>query len=84
MTSSSSEFIPSLLLGLFPAVYSVLTCLCRADDMLAILFPHLFEEVEYLLPEEAGVDMLNDDFDDGNDGEAGMNEQAVAGPSRLA
>jgi E3 ubiquitin-protein ligase SHPRH len=27
------------------------------DDMLAILFPHLFEDIEYLLPEEDGMDV---------------------------
>ena len=27
----------------------------RVDDMLAILFPHMYEEVEYLLPEEEGA-----------------------------
>ncbi|KAL5520312.1 hypothetical protein ACEPAG_9526 [Sanghuangporus baumii] len=59
----------------------------KADDMLAILFPHLFEDVEYLLPEEMNVDvdgvgMVNDgDFD--VDGVGDVNEQPIAGPSRL-
>lgn len=59
---------------------------CRADDMLAILFPHLFEDVEYLLPEEmntdvGSMDVLNDgDFD--ADGARDVTDQPVAGPSR--
>ncbi|EJD05157.1 uncharacterized protein FOMMEDRAFT_81201 [Fomitiporia mediterranea MF3/22] len=63
----------------------------KADDMLAILFPHLFEDVEYLLPEGTETDMLGGDFgdfDDGNDGEdanaISEQTQPVAGPSRLA
>lgn len=52
--------------------------------MLAILFPHLFEDVEYLIPEGTDVDMMNGDFEDGNyDDEQTLNEQSVAGPSRL-
>lgn len=27
----------------------------KLDDMLAVLFPHMYEEIEFLLPEEAGV-----------------------------
>ena len=46
--------------------------------MLAILLPHLFEDVEYLLPDGMDVDMLNGDLGDWSD------EDQVAGPSRLA
>ncbi|PBK60985.1 hypothetical protein ARMSODRAFT_676532 [Armillaria solidipes] len=43
----------------------------KIDDMLAILFPHMFEDVEFLLPPDEDVRM--------EDGQA----NAVAGPSRL-
>ncbi|KLO16506.1 hypothetical protein SCHPADRAFT_823117 [Schizopora paradoxa] len=49
----------------------------KADDMLAILFPHLYEDVEFLLPGgDVDVDMpdVEDDF---------IDSQPVAGPSRL-
>ncbi|KAJ7453930.1 hypothetical protein B0H11DRAFT_2176342 [Mycena galericulata] len=45
----------------------------KIDDMMAILFPHLFEEIEYLLPAEEDVPM------DGSHSPV----NAVAGPSRL-
>ncbi|KAF9447638.1 hypothetical protein P691DRAFT_671107 [Macrolepiota fuliginosa MF-IS2] len=32
----------------------------QVDDMLAILFPHMYEDVEYLLPDEAQVNETND------------------------
>ena len=61
--------------------------MCRADDMLAILFPHLFEDVEYLIPEDANMEMdidaLNGDFEDRIDGEANDSLRPIAGPSRL-
>ncbi len=44
----------------------------RIDDMLAILFPHMFEDVEFLLPPDEDVHM--------EDGIGQAN--AVAGPSR--
>ena len=58
--------------------------------MLAIFFPHMFEDIEYLLPpEEAGTQGV----DCGNSGavsqqsvgqgRVGVQENAVAGPSRL-
>ena len=58
--------------------------------MLAIFFPHMFEDIEYLLPpEEAGAQGV----DGGNggavsqqsvgQGRVGVQENAVAGPSRL-
>ena len=45
----------------------------RIDDMLAILFPHMFEDVEFLLPPDEDVHM--------EDGVEQAN--AVAGPSKL-
>jgi E3 ubiquitin-protein ligase SHPRH len=67
--------------------------------MLAILFPHMFEDIEYLIPDEARVNGHNDGAA-GSSGEknaavsvqlAGPSyparlrqENAVAGPSRLA
>ena len=45
--------------------------------MLAILFPHLYEEIEYLLPgggEDVDMADVADDF---------IDSQPVAGPSRL-
>lgn len=45
----------------------------RIDDMLAILFPHMFEDVEFLLPPDEDV-LMEDGFGQAN---------AVAGPSRL-
>lgn len=49
--------------------------LSRIEDMMAILFPHLFEELEYLLPEEEDVLMT--------DVGSSAPVNAVAGPSRL-
>ena len=57
----------------------------RADDMLAILFPHLFEDIEYQLPAVAGdVEMFSLDEYEHEDGTDLEPEQPVAGPSRLA
>jgi E3 ubiquitin-protein ligase SHPRH len=43
------SFFPSWhILGIY-GIYST-------DDMLAIMFPHLFEDIEYLLPED-GMDV---------------------------
>jgi len=52
--------------------------------MLAILFPHMYEDVEYLLPPEDTV--MDDEFDDSlrRHVPRGVVENAVAGPSRLA
>lgn len=47
----------------------------RTDDMLAIFFPHLFEDIEYLIPEEESQES-------GTSQE--QEEQPTAGPSRLA
>jgi len=49
----------------------------KADDMLAILFPHLYEEVEFLLPgggDDVDMPDVEEDF---------IDSQPVAGPSRL-
>ena len=54
----------------------------RADDMLAILFPHLYEDLEYLLPDEDDVDLLNMGDVDG-DGDFIDDSGPVAGPSTL-
>ena len=57
--------------------------------MLAILFPHLFEDTEYLLPEgevqETGGDQFVGDFEEDNDESMDIDnsEQPIAGPSRL-
>ena len=70
----------------------------RLDDMMSILFPHLCEDVEFLIPPEADVEMR--DFSGVPDGASATNatspshgtssrlhvhvrQNAVAGPSRL-
>lgn len=69
----------------------------KVDDMLAILFPHMFEDVEYLLPTSslAPITVASDaqdvemrDVFEGANHEAsrrvaGLEGNAVAGPSRL-
>jgi E3 ubiquitin-protein ligase SHPRH len=64
----------------------------KVDDMLAILFPHMFEEVEYLLPTASVAPDTQDvemrDVFEGANHEAprrvaGSEGNAVAGPSRL-
>lgn len=55
--------------------------------MLAILFPHMFEDVEYLLPDgAAGLDAHAMDID-GLRGDVDLMESSatlpIAGPSRL-
>jgi E3 ubiquitin-protein ligase SHPRH len=51
----------------------------RTEDMLAILFPHMFEDLEYLLPVE---DAVYDGAVPSGSGRSWMNDQNVAGPSR--
>ena len=70
----------------------------RLDDMMSILFPHLCEDVEFLIPPEADVEMR--DFSGVPDGASAthatspshgtasslpvhVRQNAVAGPSRL-
>ena len=56
----------------------------RTDDMLAIFFPHLFEDIEYLVPSEEVVMDTAESQPTYNDGGSGSRfENAVAGPSRL-
>ncbi|TRM60097.1 hypothetical protein BD626DRAFT_572197 [Schizophyllum amplum] len=65
----------------------------KTDDMLAILFPHMFEDLEYLLPEEAMASVHETMEGEqearglpGGSGSGGSGTQqvnAVAGPSRL-
>jgi E3 ubiquitin-protein ligase SHPRH len=57
--------------------------------MLAVLFPHMFEEIEYLIPETETAPMGVDDSrmttasSSRNEGPRFLNANAVAGPSRL-
>lgn len=64
----------------------------KVDDMLAILFPHMFEDTEFLLPPNAlepsssrnhgeDVVMVDDRQEDSRNSE---HVNAVAGPSRLS
>ncbi|KAJ3979483.1 SNF2 family N-terminal domain-containing protein [Lentinula detonsa] len=66
----------------------------KIDDMLAVLFPHMFEDLEYLLPPEDVVmaDVTNTRSTQSVAGDASgrvrgkgpaVQENAVAGPSRL-
>ncbi|KAH8114834.1 SNF2 family N-terminal domain-containing protein [Phellopilus nigrolimitatus] len=56
----------------------------KTDDMLAILFPHLYEDVEYLLPDDEDADMLDTgDHELESDAAERSDDQPVAGPSRL-
>ena len=62
----------------------ILTWLHRIDDMLAILFPHMYEDFEYLLPPEDSVresETLNNSSKGYIRRDAEVN--AVAGPSKL-
>jgi hypothetical protein len=58
----------------------------RLDDMMSILFPHLCEDLEFLLPPEAAdVDMMVGDFSGGGSASAGASASAssyAASPSR--
>lgn len=51
--------------------------------MLAILFPHLFEDVEFLVPPGNGVMMDDAVVGDVAEGVSQMHVNAEAGPSRL-
>ena len=48
----------------------------RTDDMLAILFPHLFEDIEFLVPWEYSNSQINLHT-------SAAGSQPTAGPSRL-
>lgn len=54
-----------------------------AEDMLAILFPHLFEDLEFLVPPEHDVTMDDAVVADVSEGMSQMYVNAEAGPSRL-
>lgn len=54
-------------------------CFCRTDDMLAILFPHMYEDIEYLVPD---VDIEMDDAESSALA-AAIQINSEAGPSRL-
>ena len=54
-----------------------------AEDMLAILFPHLFEDLEFLVPPEHSMMMEDGVVDDVSEGMSQMHVNAEAGPSRL-
>lgn len=54
-----------------------------AEDMLAILFPHLFEDLEFLVPPENDVFMSEAFVEDVAEGVSQMHVNAEAGPSRL-
>jgi len=51
--------------------------------MLAILFPHLFEDLEFLVPPENDVAMDEAYVTDVSEGVSQMHVNAEAGPSRL-
>ena len=54
-----------------------------AEDMLAILFPHLVEDLEFLVPPEDDVVMDEAFVTDVAVGVSQMHVNAEAGPSRL-
>lgn len=58
----------------------------KMDDMLAILFPHMFEDLEYLLPPEKDVSMADAPGSSmkRQSRRGGIEVDAVAGPSRLS
>ncbi|KAL6308831.1 SNF2 family N-terminal domain-containing protein [Sparassis latifolia] len=55
----------------------------KTDDMLAIFFPHLFEEVEYLLPPEDLSDSIAGEQVEDAVRHPAVSVNAEAGPSRL-
>ena len=63
--------------------WMLIIVLDSAEDMLAILFPHLFEDLEFLVPPQH--DMVMDDavVTDVSEGISHMHVNAEAGPSRL-
>jgi len=62
----------------------------KVDDMLAILFPHMFEDIEYLLPateetqarQPLDVEMVNANLGVMRSVRGGIEVNAEAGPSR--
>ena len=57
--------------------------LTSAEDMLAILFPHLFEDLEFMVSPEDDVMMDEAVVEDVADGVSQMHVNAEAGPSRV-
>jgi len=57
----------------------------KVDDMLAILFPHMFEEIEYLVPptDITVCDVEMTDFNVPRHILRGIEINAIAGPSRV-
>ena len=65
---------------------SFIIIIIRLDDMLAILFPHMYEEIEFLIPPD---DVAMNGVENGggiSTGNKGGSQvvNAVAGPSRLS
>lgn len=58
----------------------------RSDDMLAVLFPHLFEDTEYLVPQSEAPNDYSFDLDETihEDAMLEYDTSPVAGPSRLS
>ena len=53
------------------------------DDMLAILFPHMFEDLDYLITSEQNGPLVGvSDEPRSTTGAAQINGNAIAGPSR--
>ena len=91
------SFLPSpradKLAGLFGSCDDVLSAdrisSCRLEDMMSILFPHLTEDLEYLVPspeEEVGNATAAPDVASSSSAPSGTRRvqmNAVAGPSRL-
>jgi E3 ubiquitin-protein ligase SHPRH len=64
----------------------------KIDDMLAVLFPHMYEDVEYLIPEEESGGLQDVEMADGTSTPSvaadsrpspRIQSNAVAGPSRI-
>ena len=62
---------------------TLILSLDSAEDMLAILFPHLFEDLEFLVPLERDGTMGDAVVADVSEGVSQMHVNAEAGPSRL-
>ncbi|KAF9238471.1 SNF2 family N-terminal domain-containing protein [Melanogaster broomeanus] len=56
----------------------------KVNDMLAILFPHMFEEIQFLLPPDTDQELLSNRAVNSATRSQRMHVNAEAGPSRLA
>ncbi|KAH7882755.1 SNF2 family N-terminal domain-containing protein [Phlebopus sp. FC_14] len=56
----------------------------KVDDMLAILFPHMFEEIQFLLPPDPDGPLNHSSTSEINSGIGPVPVNTEAGPSRLA